>query len=159
MPQIQRGTIAEDFRNGLDLDSARTGKYPNEASEKVVLTYDYSNARVANVLVSGVAANATSALIYATPTDADFYLTSASIAFIKDVTATSASSSITTVISGVTQSFLNYPQFTLTVQTGANSMVFDPPVKIDRGTNININNSTAVGNITSRASIAGYIVR
>lgn len=158
MPNIQRGTISEEFRNGLDLDTARTGKHITEASEKVVLTYDYSNARYANIVRTGTASNATTATIYTTPSDADFYMTSVTISMIKDATATSVYSGVNFFINGVVYNF-RIDGFTLTAQADSLHCALPAPVKVDRNTAITAINSTNVANVTCRAVITGFEVR
>lgn len=105
----------------------------------------------------GSAANATSVTIFTTPTDKDFYLTSAVLTVIKDVTSTSTSSAINVTIDGVAVQIIDIAGITLTVQNEAANITFaGDGIKVDRGTNITVTNSSNVANIRASACIHGY---
>jgi len=109
-----------------------------------------------NIARSASAINSTAGTIYATPSDKDFYLTSASLSVIKDVTSTSLRSDVQVVIDGVTQSVLRISGITLTVQADSISQSYPISIKVDRGTNITVTNTTNVGNVTASGCIQGY---
>jgi len=112
-----------------------------------------------NIVRSQTAFNATSATVYTTPSDKDFYLISAALSTSKDATATSTTSSITSTIDAASgQDILRLGLLTLTAERNSIATQFNPPIKIDRGAVITVKNDTAVGNIRSVASIAGYTV-
>lgn len=110
-----------------------------------------------NIVRYGSCVNAAAVSLYTTPTDKDFYLTAAQIAFIKDATATSVRSTIVATVDGVQQRILDIPQITLTAQTGGLTISFPYPIRIDRGTQILTSGSTTTGNITTDAVIYGYV--
>jgi len=112
--------------------------------------------KIANFVKRTTLTNASNATIYTTPADKDFYLTSAQLSIIKDVTATSIFTIITAVIGGATREILMLPGFTLTVQNQTTSIAYTIPIKLDRNTNIAISHSTNVANITGTACITGY---
>ena len=134
---------------------------PNQLAEKVVPVIDVhpDHNRIANVVVSDILANGTSATLYTTPTDRDFYLTSATLSTIKDATSTSTASAIEiTPQVGLATKILSIVGLTLTAQNFSIATSFNCPILLKRGSSINITNSTNVANITSRAAITGYIV-
>lgn len=104
-----------------------------------------------------VATNATSAVIYTTPTDQDFYLTAATIAWVKDATATALYTRIGTTIGGGNVQLIPLTGLTLTATNGSSAVSFPVPIKIDRGVTINLEVSTNTANVTARASIVGYL--
>lgn len=110
----------------------------------------------ARVVGNAAATNATSATILTTPTGRDFYLTGAALSMIKDVTSTSNSSTIRCVINGVTVIILDIAGITLTAQSATQTVVFNPPLKIDAGTNITVQNATNTANVRSDGCIYGY---
>jgi len=115
--------------------------------------------RRANIVGQIQATNATSATIYTTPTDKDFFLTGASCSVIKDVTATSVLTRINfTLFTGEARSVLAIPGLSLTAQSECLSMDFICPIQLKRGTTITVSNSTNVGNVTSNGMIIGYTV-
>jgi len=96
--------------------------------------------------------------IYATPTDQDFYLTSASLSLIKDVTSTSTGTNIRVTIDGVARIILAIASITLTVQQAQMSQSFSNPIKVDRGTNITVEHSAGVANVLGVATIQGFLI-
>ena len=110
-----------------------------------------------NIVRSGTATNSTTATIYTTPTNQDFYLTAVTLSYIKDVTSTSTSSAITATIDGITQSILRIPQISVTVGSGTMSLSFPIPIKLDRGFNIAVVNATNIANISANGCIIGYL--
>jgi len=115
--------------------------------------------KVAHIAKEIVATNATSATIYTTPADQDFYLTNCTLSVTKDATATSIKSGIYVSVEGVAAlTVATITGITLTAQQEAISCNFYPPIKIDRNYAITVRNSTNVGNITTGATIQGYLV-
>lgn len=110
-----------------------------------------------NITKSADANNATSATIYTTPTDQDFYLVAAYLATIKDATATSTSERILATINGASTNILRFLSFTLTAETRDTQITLPIPVKIDRGTTITVNNGTGNANISTTGGIYGYV--
>jgi hypothetical protein len=109
-----------------------------------------------NIIRKGTASNSTSGTIYTTPSDKDFYLTNCAISVTKDATSTSTGSDIQVTINGVTFQILTLATLTLTAQNMSNSMDFSNPIKIDRGTPIQILNATNVANVRAVGNIVGF---
>lgn len=114
--------------------------------------------RFSNILKTATATNNTAATIYTTPSDKDFYLTGVQIAVSKDATATSLGTDVTVFYNSVNTRIIKISTNQLQVQNEAVSQVFNPPLLIDKGTAIVLNNSTNVANIVSSACIYGYTV-
>lgn len=109
--------------------------------------------------ISGSANNATGGTLYTCSDSKDTYLTSACLATIKDASSTSTSSYISVVTeNGVTVLIVDIPSITLTAQSLGLSHTFIYPIKLKRGSNINIANTTAVANITTIGSITFFEV-
>lgn len=104
------------------------------------------------------AANATQTLIYATPTNADFYLTGGNLTFQKDATATSTLFNIAYVDeNNQAQNLLTFGLVTLNAGVGSTQTPPFHPIKCARGSNITINSSTNTGNFKTTGQIYGYI--
>lgn len=146
-------TIAEDAARILNTKSSDT--LPSTMN---ILTPVIPITRYCNIVRRQEAINVLTATIYTTPTDKDFYLTAATLSFIKDATSTSLSSTIRVVIEGITWQILSLAQLTLTAQSGNQSISFPFPIKIDRGTNITVQNNTNVANVATYGTIMGYTV-
>ena len=135
-------------------------KVPRKVEQYIRLGIDISplgSSRYCDIIKSGQARNATTATIYTTPTDKDFYLTTALLSVIKDVTSTSTASDIAVTIGGVVVKLIVISEITLTAQTETIPQSYSFPLKIDRGTNIIIENSTNVAEINARGSITGFL--
>lgn len=149
--------IRDTIKQLLNLEMYQD-KVPAEIEDRVQLVIDVNPFRneSCDIVASNSAINSTSQTIYTTPTDKDFYICGAVISVIKDVTSTSIYSRIAGTIAGATVLLLSIPGLTLTIQQDSVSINFSFPIKIDAGTNILIENSTNVGNVSSRGIIYGF---
>ncbi len=94
--------------------------------------------------------------LYTTPSDKDFYLQSIIMAVIKDANATSVQTFLQVTIEGSLKILAAIPGISLTAQSEVLTLSYPIPIKIDRGTVIQIRNSAAVATIRSRCQITGY---
>jgi len=159
MAQINNGELIKGMRDNAKI--LQNESAPNQLAEKVVPVMETNPLllRRINIHKLANAANATSATIYTTPTDRDFYLTSVSLDLIKDVTATSLNSSVNvTVKGGVSQAILVLRTTTLTIETQNAVLLLPIPMLLERGSNITVTNTTNVANVTASAIITGYVV-
>lgn len=131
---------------------------PKQLASKVVPVLIANPKREINIFGEGTANNAASAAIYTTPTNKDFYLTSATISLIKDVTATSLASWISFTAKGVARRILIITGLSLTVQDRMATITFPNPILLDRGTGVAVNNNTAIAEISVVGGITGYTV-
>jgi hypothetical protein len=105
---------------------------------------------------SGILINATSQSMII-PLDRDIYVVSAEMKWIKDVTSTSLSASISyTNELNVISQLLRAAFLTLTAETGSCSITFPHPIKLQRGSGLTITSSTNVGNISVGAVVSYY---
>jgi hypothetical protein len=153
---LKNNEIQKSFNIITNVDPA-SGEIPNRINESIQPVIILNNLiKPCNIAFQNTATNSTNSTIYTTPTNADFYLCSISLGAIKDVTATSTASSISGTIGGVSTRLVEIPFFTLTAGSGSNSITFNPPLKMDRGTGITVNNTTSVANVTAWGGIAGF---
>lgn len=146
-------SIAEDMTRLFNLKSLDQVSELGEVIHPVVLIERYCN-----IVRDVFAVNAVTGLLFTTPADKDFYLVSAEVAVIKDVTSQSTSTDIQISVEGTVRRLIGIPGITLTVQNSAVSINFPKPVKVDRNTAINLKNSNATANITAFATIQGFTV-
>jgi hypothetical protein len=110
-------------------------------------------------IVKGVTTTATGSIVaYTTPTDVDFYLTSANLSIQKDATCDVATATgyIEATINKANV-FLGYiPQITLTASNSILVLTFPVPIKLDRNSTIFTNNTFTVGVCVRGLSIAGF---
>lgn len=157
MVAITSSDAIQRFVDEAKLQSANG--VPTQLNNQIVPVFEVNPrlTRFCDIVKTNSIANQTSATIYTTPTDKDFFLTSASLSYIKDVTSTSTGVAINVTINGLATSVLALPGITLTVSQGQISNTFLHPLKIDRNTNIAVISSTSVANIKAQGCISGYI--
>jgi hypothetical protein len=115
--------------------------------------------RKCTVVADGIVSNTTSGTVYTTPTSRDFYLVSMQLTVIKDVTSTSTRSRFLITVENVLQGVCSIAGITLTAQTESANMTFNPPIKLTRGSAIQISNDTGTANIRACGSIVGFEVQ
>lgn len=160
MTTIYNSDLTKEIIQGAKIQTS-LDTVPNKLASSVVPVMEVNPKllREINLNKYGTASNSTSAILYTTPTDKDFYITSAQISLIKDATSTSTETYISCEMeNGSLGILIDISTFTLTAQTAQNSISFPFPIKIKRGTNITINNTTNVANIRSSATITGYLI-
>jgi len=158
MVKIQNSDAIKAIRDNARLSISEG--FPQDLDLKIVPTMDMTPDfhRICDVVKNATAINATSGTIYTTPADQDFYLTGATLSVIKDVTATSLNSSVKVTINGEVRSLLRISSLTTTVQSECMTMDYPTPIKIDRNTNITVENGTNNANISSNGTIVGFVV-
>jgi len=104
------------------------------------------------------ATNVTSQTIFTTPADKDFYLTSCALGVMKDALNASTVENLQGAVAGVGRVFLSIPSITLTAQTANITQTFDPPIKLDRASTIDLASTSAVATIRMTGCITGYTV-
>lgn len=158
MAQINNSETIRELRKAAALQLGKDN-VPTELTNSIVPVIEINPrlTRVTNILRSNNFANNTTATIYTTPSDQDFYLTGASLSFIKDATATSTDITLRSTINGAVRLILECVSLTLTADSQTTFMSFPIPIKIDRNVTITITSNTAVGNITVGGVIMGYV--
>lgn len=158
MTQVNNSEVIQELIRSAKLQAGKD-RIPNFLSSGIVPTIELSSKLVKNadIVRDTVASNSTGATIYTTPTNMDFYLTGMTLSVIKDVTATSTFSDILIQINGRQVRPLRIDTLTLTVEIREQSIVFTHPIKVDRGFAIQVENTTATGNIKASATIIGFL--
>jgi hypothetical protein len=147
--------ISQIMRNVFNLKSESS----NEVIDAIQPVVEVGRRHI-NIIRNATATNSTSASIYTTPADKDFYLTSASLSVIKDVTAVSVRSDIQAfgADDGITRQILTISGITLTPQSETISISLPFPFLVKRNTSITTNNTSATANIVQSATITGYVL-
>lgn len=150
--------IIQEIRNAAKSQPGTKEVIPSELS-RVIIPVIEVNPKLTKTAIGyfAAAAGSTSATIYTTPSDQDFYLCSAQLSTIKDVTSTSNQSKIVIVQNGRSVTVCAISSITLTVQSECISVSFPHPLKCDRGSTITVQNSSATATIRSDGQITGYL--
>ena len=156
--KIQNSDTIKEIRDTARLSISEG--FPTALNDKVIPVIDVNpkHARVCDIVKTAVAQNATSATVYTTPTDQDFYLVGWNLNLIKDATSTSTASGIKFTVNGAQAAHSRIASLSLTAQTANIVVVLDKPIKLDRNTTVTIENGTNVANITLYGTIFGYTV-
>jgi hypothetical protein len=143
-----------------DATKTQVSEQPNDISNRTVIpVIDITprHHKIINIAKSASITNATSATVYTTPTDQDFYLTSATLSYIKDATSTSTAIALEVIPKDVANAaVLRFAALTLTAANGNLSQSFVPPILLKRGSNINVTSDTNIANIKAMATVQGY---
>lgn len=125
-----------------------------------VINVNPKDYRRCNIIKRNSASNSTSATVYTTPADKDFFLSAATLTVCKDATSTSTLSTLTIVPNTETSAvqLLDIASLTLTAQDGTISITLPNPIQLARNSAINVTNTTNVANIRADATIIGYTV-
>lgn len=147
--------LSKEFR---DVGKLTDFIIPNQIDNKIIPVIDINpkHSRIANIVrnVGSTASGATT--IYATPSDKDFYLTNATLNCMKDAASDNTNVTLTVYIDGAQRQLFSFAFLSLTAERASEVLTFNPPIKLDRGRNIEVNGSYTVGNLSKRATIVGY---
>jgi hypothetical protein len=151
----QRSEYTENLIRDLRLNTATQPLPP------YVVNYELKPSLVA---ISGTLSNATSAVLLDIG-DRDFFVVAANLSYVKDVTATSTTFTITAYQAGAAGglssiiSLLKSEQTTTTIEKDAlTTHIGMPGIRLARNTIINITSDTNVGNFTTKATVFGYFL-
>lgn len=150
--------VMQELREAAKIQPGTKESFPTELSRVIIPTLEV-NPRLTKTAIAkfAAAAGSTSSTLYTTPTNQDFYLCTAQLSLIKDVTATSNQSKIVIVQNGLSVTVCAISSITLTAQADSISVTFPHPLKCDRNTTITVQNSAATATIRADGQITGYL--
>lgn len=154
-----RTNSAELKRNFSDATKTQVIEQPNLIdNSKIIPTIDVTPFinRKANVVRRAFASNTISATVMTTPAIGDFYITSASLQHMKDVTSPTTTIRLNAIINGVSTAIMEHVSITLTADSVHTNQDFSCPIKVDRNTAITITADSAVANVRYGAILVGY---
>jgi len=94
--------------------------------------------------------------VYTTPTDKDFYLCFAEISFLSDVLNDTLLVQLSVILDGESLVLAELRKVSLAIAANQLYIVFNQPLKLDKGTAINILGTYTAGALTKSAIIGGY---
>lgn len=102
--------------------------------------------------------NSTGATIITAPLDRDMYIVGASLSLIRDGTATATFHELRySDYNGTLRRLLSLSALTLTANSKDQVIYLNHPIRIQRGSNITVNSSTATGNFVLNSIIFYYL--
>jgi hypothetical protein len=156
--KIYNSALTKELREGAKIQSG-IDSTPSEIADKVVPVMEVNPKLLRNInVVKDISSVATGAVtIYTTPTNQDFYLTNIVYCASADVTADNVYFRIIATINGQAVNLINMRKISLR-EFNQNVVLNLPlPLKIDRGTTIQISSVWTVGSSNHHACIYGYI--
>jgi len=133
---------------------------PRKLVDNIQPTYSINTRHMINVVQRTSRSTTGSTILFTTPTDRDFFLTSMTVAATCDATADSTNysgflfpfnSPATSVL------VIEIPKQTTTALSNVHQIkTFDPPIKISRGSAISITQAFTVGTSIVTGSLMGY---
>lgn len=159
MPQLKSFDAATALKKSAQLQEG-VDEIPSEISKTIWPVIDITprKHRIANIVRDTGRSTTGTSTVYTTPTDQDFFLTSAFVSGTSDATADNTFFAILATIDGVSRNLLKIYKTTLTAASISIPISYIFPIKIDRGTNISITTSFSVGTSTVEGGITGYTV-
>lgn len=113
--------------------------------------------RICNIAREASRTSSGTSAIYTTPTDRDFFLTGMHMAFQANATSDGTSLIFAFTPAGQSATTITIPKLTTTAITASLVKDFSIPIKLERGTAINITYAFAAGASTVSASITGFL--
>lgn len=135
----------------------RTDAVPQQVIPTIQPVFELKRKTI-TVFSSASASNATSALVYTTPSDRDFYLVASHLSMKKDGSSPSTSSSIVAVPDSTGAGVaINFVQGSASLAQEAHIYMDYPlPIKLKRNSQITVTNSSGTATIIASAFIYGY---
>lgn len=114
----------------------------------------------AGIIKRNFLTNATSATVYTVPAETEFLLSSLTLSYTKDATATATNIGIGVVPTGQASEvkIVDCATTTLTADTRTVCQSFPMPIRCKSGSNIRVLSDTSVANVQAIASIQGMLV-
>ena len=157
MATINNSQLTREIIEGAKIETA-FDSVPNQIAEKVVPVMEVNPKmmRRTTIVKENSLVNALAVTIYTTNSTQDFYLTSAQLAGYKDNTSTTTLIRIVATINGAATAICGCGSVTLNAHSIVAPNQIINPIKIDRGSSIQIVSATNVGNFSVDGIIMGY---
>lgn len=146
-------TLSEDTARTLNLK----GEFLDEIEENIQPVVVVN--RITNISRSATRTTNGTSTLFASPANKDFYIVSAVLSMECDDAMTGTQFEISATIDGQAQYILAIAKLANGIKEYRDiSITFNPAIKIDHSTNVNLASVFAAGNATTRAIIYGYTV-
>ena len=149
LERIEKEAFAHPFAGGV----------PRKLNESIQPVLVANPKEVVDIVKEGSTSATATSTIYTTPANADFYLTSTSLSITKDVNNDNTNVHISVVLpTGESVHVTRLMSQTLTADSHSILGVFNPPIKVKRGSNVTLGGAFAAGTMTKNAIITGFVV-
>ena len=154
MVEHQSKEVIDKISDELKMQPAMS--IPREISKNIQLVYEVNPIRRVQVAV-GVAVDTTSATVFTTHATKDTFVTSISLSVSKDVVNTSAASRVQLFpVGGAVVHVVRINYEPVTAGSHDKTVLFNPPIKLERNSVVNIINLTGLASIDASAIVTFY---
>jgi len=159
MATINNSDLKKELIDGAKIQLS-VDNVPGELAKSVVPVMEVNPKllRTCNIVRNCYSYDTGPATVYTTPTDKDFFLTNAVFSSEDDVTSDSTSPRMEVVIDKQTQILLSFRKISGTATSKTMALNFNSPIKLDRGSVIQISRIVTVGVSIINGTIVGYTV-
>jgi len=157
MQRINNSELQKEFLNATR-GNALNG-VPQEADLKIIPVIEVNPKLLKEgIVVSSLRTTTATQTILTTPAGKDFYLSNVSIIIAKDATCDSATGSFDfqAYIDGTLTNVIRIPCITTTAQNINHNHTFTQPIKLSRGTAIQLTGTFTAGILLRSVTIQGY---
>lgn len=156
MVDIQSKEVIDKISDELKIQPAL--QIPRGLSKDIQLTYEVNPQKNISVAADAAKLATGTEVLMTTPTDRDFYLTTAILSGQADVLCDNVSISLNAQLKGkVSNEILRLAKISLTVFSGQIAITFPQPMLLDRGTTILIASTFSAGACSFAGTITGYV--
>ncbi len=154
MVDIQSKEVIDKISDELKIQPAL--EIPRQISKEIGLVYTV-NPMPDGIVKSSSTANTGTRIIFTTPTDRDFFMTSSFLGYTCDATCDSITYSLNILPKGrALANVVILSKQTLTTTTENTNFVFPNPILLERGSNINMIQTFSAGTSVINGSISGF---
>ena len=159
MVEITRSSIIQGVANDLAI-MQNVNATPKQLSPTISPVFEVGP-KITTLTRSQTSTTTGSTTLYTTLTDKDFFITAASLSFMKDAACDVASGECCRIQfyqGGALRTVLGFASITATADSKAATISFKYPVKVDRNTAIAVTGTFTAGVFVRNAIIHGYIL-
>lgn len=157
--KIYNSNLTKEIIDVAKIQTSTDG-IPTEIADKVVPVIDVNpkHAKISNLVAGTVGSATANNIIQTVLSDRDTYLTVLTLSYIKDVTSTSTYVALNLILDGTTGlvTILYLPCITLTAGNDSISITLRDPIKLKKGSSVQILTDSATANIKMTGTVVGF---
>jgi len=159
MARITRGDFLQRIVDELGIQPGADNA-PRDIANTIVATIPVQRTPSfhQNIALDDISSTTGAVVVKTTRTDRDFFMTNASIAVTSDVSSDNVAANINAFVNGVGINVIRIVSQTLTAGSDHIELTFNPPLLVDRGTNIILTGTFTVGATTKTSFVSGFEV-
>ena len=151
---------SESIKRMLDDGGIQTAhdQVPTQLASKVVPVLVANAQKVVNVVQDATSTTTGATTIYTTPTDRDFFLTGVFLSNASSALQDGTLIEYSIYVGGSKEKIIRLRKLTLVAYTGTAQRDLSVPIKLDRGSIVELSHTFSAGTSTTSASLTGYTI-